>query len=461
MRDLALTRALRCCVAFLASPRLGGINQEMHDTAEQLWQCRCGTSRMAKTIGAIRQISALHNIGTKEASAATCPSHAFQMLVALMSVRVSMAVQEVVNTRHVYKAKRNLKRAARSGEPLAFPEYPQDLLPYGPAETFRFLGKRLLDDNEGSMSHLISLIIMATRSEAVPAVVSSYDILDHVLNTAESAWDDVIACTDQPITQRSKPYIRILAIAELLRCIFSYADERERRRLATLRAVPETRMACQRGISAIFLLSARVTDPERLPTLEMAMGGFAELSAWTYDTLHEAFPLPNLSPIPHDTWRRAGMVVSQKLAQLRAERAQDLHEEAMIALLALPNVQRCWAPGCLQTYAGTCRKFAVCAACLHVPYCSQKCQRGAWRHTKLPHRDVCAQMRKMVAIIDGAMLAADSQAAVPALELIRTKITLETARKINAHIEGLRAALSESISKLFVFNSPRGAYYYY
>jgi hypothetical protein len=53
---------------------------------------------------------------------------------------------------------------------------------------------------------------------------------------------------------------------------------------------------------------------------------------------------------------------------------------------------RCWSPDCLKTWAGVGRLFQICTGCKMAGYCSRTCQRSAWRHAKVPHRDVCSAL---------------------------------------------------------------------
>jgi hypothetical protein len=65
---------------------------------------------------------------------------------------------------------------------------------------------------------------------------------------------------------------------------------------------------------------------------------------------------------------------------------------AFCTLLELCRSKRCAAPACGRTFAAAGTKFQYCAGCGRTPYCSERCQRAAWRHGTLAHRDVCARL---------------------------------------------------------------------
>ncbi|KIY62667.1 hypothetical protein CYLTODRAFT_447065 [Cylindrobasidium torrendii FP15055 ss-10] len=49
----------------------------------------------------------------------------------------------------------------------------------------------------------------------------------------------------------------------------------------------------------------------------------------------------------------------------------------------------CAAPNCLKSTATLNRKLQACSGCHIVRYCSQKCQRDAWKHSDIPHKPMC------------------------------------------------------------------------
>jgi hypothetical protein len=60
-----------------------------------------------------------------------------------------------------------------------------------------------------------------------------------------------------------------------------------------------------------------------------------------------------------------------------------------VSAYAGDTAQRCYGPGCIQTYANRDRYFMTCGGCRVVAYCSRACQKAAWRHPLAPHRELC------------------------------------------------------------------------
>jgi hypothetical protein len=63
--------------------------------------------------------------------------------------------------------------------------------------------------------------------------------------------------------------------------------------------------------------------------------------------------------------------------------------------------QRCYAPECLETYAGAERKFRGCNECKTATYCSRKCQKTAWNHPTAPHCGLMCALLRRVHILRG------------------------------------------------------------
>lgn len=58
----------------------------------------------------------------------------------------------------------------------------------------------------------------------------------------------------------------------------------------------------------------------------------------------------------------------------------------------------CGAPGCKTV--STERRLKMCTRCIHVFYCSRACQKRAWKHPIVAHRDICATLQVFSALVD-------------------------------------------------------------
>jgi hypothetical protein len=54
----------------------------------------------------------------------------------------------------------------------------------------------------------------------------------------------------------------------------------------------------------------------------------------------------------------------------------------------LINREHCSAPGCRRMYAN-CGRLGFCSGCKILRYCSLGCQKTAWKHTSVPHKELC------------------------------------------------------------------------
>lgn len=59
----------------------------------------------------------------------------------------------------------------------------------------------------------------------------------------------------------------------------------------------------------------------------------------------------------------------------------------------------CALPGCGRTYFATGARLLRCGGCRVTYYCSADCQRAAWRHGELPHKEVCGTLGELVDIL--------------------------------------------------------------
>jgi len=56
----------------------------------------------------------------------------------------------------------------------------------------------------------------------------------------------------------------------------------------------------------------------------------------------------------------------------------------------------CFALECTESLQSTGRMYQRCSGCLVVGYSSKECQKRAWKDPRVPHRDICKKLRRVV-----------------------------------------------------------------
>ncbi|KAG7446903.1 uncharacterized protein BT62DRAFT_93161 [Guyanagaster necrorhizus] len=116
----------------------------------------------------------------------------------------------------------------------------------------------------------------------------------------------------------------------------------------------------------------------------------------------------------------------------------DPYASTAAILKSLLEMDKCGLYGCSQTFTLQGRRFPYCAGCGKIPYCSQACQRRAWKHPGVPHKAVCATLKK---ICDTVGINGNSWVNVPQKEFSRkckeANITVDEARILVRYLEDL------------------------
>lgn len=84
--------------------------------------------------------------------------------------------------------------------------------------------------------------------------------------------------------------------------------------------------------------------------------------------LKQSLTVDDMSQQAADYWRLRGMIIF------------------------LNKSDKCHQLGCLKTTADTLRAMRACTGCRCIHYCSRSCQKRAWTHPGLAHRDLCTAM---------------------------------------------------------------------
>ncbi|KAK0432642.1 hypothetical protein EV421DRAFT_1495228 [Armillaria borealis] len=157
--------------------------------------------------------------------------------------------------------------------------------------------------------------------------------------------------------------------------------------------------------------------------------------------LHHTFHLPYDKDVYH--W----VIVDNSRRMKEQEGGKSVFQLAFDAVVQVTNSDRCQSPGCSETFTSQGRRFQGCGGCKRVSYCSEACQRHAWKLPEAPHRMVCSAV---AAFADKLRLPASLSLASSArivrdeeVDTICSKegVTKDEAHMIHAHFVSLAELL--------------------
>ncbi|KAK0447992.1 hypothetical protein EV421DRAFT_107233 [Armillaria borealis] len=98
--------------------------------------------------------------------------------------------------------------------------------------------------------------------------------------------------------------------------------------------------------------------------------------------------------VPHDPTKYHPLILKGSLAIEEEHKKENDFWKAYTAIRQVTLNDRCHAPGCLETFTSTGRKFQNCSGCKRVSYCSEKCQKRAWKLGEAPHKIICLLVKE-------------------------------------------------------------------
>lgn len=121
-----------------------------------------------------------------------------------------------------------------------------------------------------------------------------------------------------------------------------------------------------------------------------------------------------------------------------AMKSPDPYASTAAALKSLLDMDKCGLYGCSQTFTLAGKRFQYCGGCGKIPYCSQACQRRAWKHPSAPHKAVCAPLKR---ICDVVGITGSSWVEIPTKEFSRkckeANISVDEAKILVRCLEGM------------------------
>ncbi|SJL01273.1 uncharacterized protein ARMOST_04591 [Armillaria ostoyae] len=98
--------------------------------------------------------------------------------------------------------------------------------------------------------------------------------------------------------------------------------------------------------------------------------------------------------VPRDPTKYHPLILKGSLAMDEEHKKENDFWKAYTAIRQVTLSDRCHAPGCLETFTSTGRKFQNCSGCKRVSYCSEKCQKRAWKLGEAPHKIICPLVKE-------------------------------------------------------------------
>jgi hypothetical protein len=298
----------------------------------------------------------------------------------------------------------NARRARRSGRSPCFPATMQEFLPFDVEDTVHTLLWWMqaditsfeIDCSQSRVSNLFSTVINTCGHQAIYAFLSAPDnkswLLSHVARMIMSG---------QAENNEVLLFERVINISITLTQLLAWLTlaqlelwTRGGRFLLIASCVHHVKFIRANMIS----LSDSVIDQEKkLSTRD-------NIALWTGFTA-KLVEYYSIKPYLFSTDDEP----AKRLFEEHVDWHDDPRTRVAASLMSIQEAGCCMAPECLNTFAGLKLTFKRCGGCNVVSYCSAKCQRAAWRHPSVNHKDVCAFFREAASkgITKGARANAD------------------------------------------------------
>lgn len=360
---------------FITVPRPDEENTRLQ---EEMAVCHCDLSD--------KRLRSLHGV-------ATPGTHDYKSLGHMVASQVHNVLQPVRDEAKLHKVEKNQRRAARHGKSVPWPRSPQDVLPYGVNDSIAALGVWVEISTAGPLwLGLFASILELFKKEVVLPILASPTLPGKFVGIAEIpfivfAYNES-ASNDTRISQEVAADLKRAAV--LYKMIVNYFDQDETRVLFQ----KANEQFAEEDPGRNFLHVCKIAL-ELLPSLGQifhpASTSALDVQHAMQDFLLSGVMFHNYLDLPFDV---------EKYGQTIVDRARQLKDVEQIAanaafqgFLRLWLSDRCWSPGCRETFAGAGRSFAACSRCRRFTYCSKDCLAKAWKHEDVPHRTICKTVK--------------------------------------------------------------------
>jgi hypothetical protein len=340
------------------------------DITEALEACHCDTEDTF-----VRQIHAVSD-SARDNEAEPC---SYSTLGQLLFVVIHNALQPA-RDENIHKISRNAMKAARAGKQVLWPTKPHELLPYGAKASVEALILWVGIAPQACSLGVLGSMLEICKQQILPYIVDSKTLANQLASITEiilAAW--MVRKTAPGSTTRCLDDLKRIAL--LCHMLVDLCHKSELQKFAGRSVERLLRMGDivlkwlpQIQNSMESLSASDIREIEYIRTYYIALCSL----------VHQYFNKP------FDSTKFHPLVVSHSLQHMIQQ--GDPLLVAFQGFLHLAGDQRCFAPGCPETFSSAGRKFHNCAGCKRVPYCSKACQTRAWKHTTVPHKSICKKL---------------------------------------------------------------------
>ncbi|EKM61880.1 uncharacterized protein PHACADRAFT_248782 [Phanerochaete carnosa HHB-10118-sp] len=312
------------------------------------------------------RLKRLHEVGVREWGVGS-----YKGLARLIASQIHNVLQPVRDEARLHKVEKNQERAIRQGKSVPWPRTPHDVLPYGVDASIAALAVWLeFSAPDCIWLGLFASIIELFRKEVVLPILVSPTLPGRFVGIAETPFRMLsmrgrLSPSDEQLFAEMK---RVLVLYKMLANYFDRDESRILFRRANEQFAPEDPdrnllSICRDALDVLPAL-AQLMPPnsEAVRDVEQCAQELVATGAIFHDHLDLAY----------DTNKYGGQIVSLS-QELRRNLQGDPTSSAYEGFLRLWYSERCWSPGCGETFVGAGRAFAACSSCKRVTYCSKEC----------------------------------------------------------------------------------------
>ena len=361
-----------------------GVMEENNRLQEEMSVCKCNISDQL--------VKKIHD------DAARLGTRTYKDIGLFLARMVCNALQPARDKGKIHKVEKNQQRAAREGKTVPWPRSPRDVLPYGVDDSIGALAVWI----EFGFTHIAYLSLFTSivdlfKKEAVPAILASPTLPGKFVSIAESPFKLLAHPGRAPGDWLPEIMAEIKLVAGFCDMLGTYFDKDESRVLHEKVIEQSGYNDPERSLLHICRIGAFI-----LPRLAEPVPPRSQVAADIQQCIELFTSMGGIwhgyMDLPYDVEKYGPTIVA--LARRRSEIEKYPVFMAYQGFIHLSCWERCWSPGCRQTFAGAGRAFAACSECRRVTYCSKECLARAWRHEDAPHRAVCKKIKYIVDATD-------------------------------------------------------------
>ncbi|KAJ6501274.1 hypothetical protein DFH09DRAFT_1202974 [Mycena vulgaris] len=288
-----------------------------------------------------------------------------------------------------------------------WPFSPQDCIPFGPETTVKSLHQwiHIYRDPQPFTISLLGTIGHVARTLVVPTIAAAPNLIADITEIGHKACDTALqrrgdlSLTDAQVIDVGDAFHRHMwHIEKFWKCLFSESNIQP----------PDVRRLVQGHERSLFDLSSKALDllhtpaffsEDLLDLIPNSISVFTDAAATMYmfGSLMLQIP-PNAQHMRSDILA----AVLRMGKDLGVAPKQSAAVPVGVILKSHKEREVCFSLGCkrsiqmLEPDAPADDRFRRCSGCQLVSYCGRECQVAAWRDAAIPHRDVCADIKKVV-----------------------------------------------------------------